>query len=382
MLVKCFIAGLHYTRMASYAPSMAQNQGRLWLISFLVSLIVCLLGFLLFGLLSLSSLVLSHAAPITRAVEEQIVIIMAPKLQTPAAVAAVTPTAPTQKQFTRTSADQESAPPTASQFIGDRDTTATSDAAPIPGAPELPSQSGRDPRNPHDIETTQSRTQAGALEHQMVAKNTPTPPSPTQPTPPPAEVTPAETLPKPVADDITQKEQLKIPEQKMLTGDQPTERNLPKEEIKPKEKQQTAELPKPKQDTPDAAAKDPGFRGNQEKTKLSGSISRKGKSALNVTNTAMGRYQAALSRAIEAEWNANCTKYRDFITPGILTLRFVIDENGKVRSVNVVEMIDAGEIQKGFTLNSIRQAKLPSIPNDLKKELDGEPIELLYNFYF
>jgi hypothetical protein len=45
-------------------------------------------------------------------------------------------------------------------------------------------------------------------------------------------------------------------------------------------------------------------------------------------------------------------------------------------------MVDAGEIQKGFTLNSIRQAKLPSIPNDLKKELDGEPIELLYNFYF
>ena len=168
----------------------------------------------------------------------------------------------------------------------------------------------------------------------------------------------------------------------MLAGDQPTERNLPKEEIKPKEKQETAELPKPKQETPETAAKDPGFRGNQEKTKLSGSISRKGKSALNVTNTAMGRYHAALSRAIEAKWNANCTKYRDLITPGILTLRFVIDENGKVRSVNVVEMVDAGEVQKGFTLNSIREAELPRIPDDLKKELDGEPIELLYNFYF
>ena len=193
---------------------------------------------------------------------------------------------------------------------------------------------------------------------------------------------PAEILPKPATDDVTQKEQLKIPEQQLLTGDQPMERNLPKEEIKPKEQQTTAELPKPKQDSPENAAKDPGFRGNQEKTKLSGSISRKGKSALNVANTAMGRYQAALSRAIEAEWNMNCTKYRDFITPGILTLRFVIDENGKVRSVNVVEMVDAGEVQKGFTLNAIRQAKIPSIPNDLKKELDGEPIELLYNFYF
>jgi outer membrane biosynthesis protein TonB len=368
-------------RMASYAPSMTPNQGRLWLISFLVSLVICLLGFLLFGFLSLSSLVLSHSTPIKRAVEEQIVILLTPKVNARPAVAPTAPTPPAKKQFARTSADQESAPPIDTPFIGDRDTIATSDANPIPGAPEMPSQSGRDPRKPNDIETTQSRIQPGDLEHQSLAKKPPTPPAPTQPVPPTV-TTPLETLPKPIADDITQKEQVKIPDQKMLTGDQPIERNLPKEEIKPKEKQETAELPKPKPDSPDAAAKEPGFRGNQEKTKLSGSISRKGKSALNVANTAMGRYHAALSRAIEAEWNANCTKYRDLISPGIITLRFVIDENGKVRSVNVVEMVDAGEIQKGFTLNSIRQAKLPSIPNDLKKELDGEPIELLYNFYF
>jgi hypothetical protein len=63
-------------------------------------------------------------------------------------------------------------------------------------------------------------------------------------------------------------------------------------------------------------------------------------------------------------------------------MRFVIDPNGSVRSVSVVEMVDAGEVQKGFTLNSIRQAKLPAIPADLKKELDGEPLEITYNFYF
>jgi hypothetical protein len=45
-------------------------------------------------------------------------------------------------------------------------------------------------------------------------------------------------------------------------------------------------------------------------------------------------------------------------------------------------MVNAGEVQKGFTLKSIRQAKLPTIPADLKKELDGEPLEITYNFYF
>jgi outer membrane biosynthesis protein TonB len=140
-----------------------------------------------------------------------------------------------------------------------------------------------------------------------------------------------------------------------------------------------AELPKPK---PQQDPNEPGFRGNQQKTQLSGSISRKGRSALNVANTAMGRYQAALSRAVEAEWHKNCTKYRDFITPGILTIRFVIGPDGAVRSISVVEMVDAGEVQKGFTLGSIRQAKIPPIPAELKAEIDDDPIELIYNFYF
>jgi hypothetical protein len=96
----------------------------------------------------------------------------------------------------------------------------------------------------------------------------------------------------------------------------------------------------------------------------------------------MGRYHSALSRAVEAEWHKNCTKYRDFITPGILTVRFVISQDSSVRTISVVEMIDAGEVQKGFTLNAIRQAKIPPIPNDLKAEIADEPIELTYNFYF
>lgn len=177
-----------------------------------------------------------------------------------------------------------------------------------------------------------------------------------------------------------------------LPGDQLVERPAA-EEIAPKpqvadqaardtmEKAETAkaELPKP---TPPTKPDDPGFRGNQTKTKLSGSITRKGRSALNVANTPMGRYHSALSRAVEAEWHKNCTKYRDFITPGILTVRFVIAPDSSVRTISVVEMIDAGEVQKGFTLSAIRQAKIPPIPSDLKAEIDDEPIELIYNFYF
>jgi hypothetical protein len=130
------------------------------------------------------------------------------------------------------------------------------------------------------------------------------------------------------------------------------------------------------------AEKAPGFKGYQRKTQIRGSISRTGKSALAVENSAMGRYQATLSRAVELEWQRNCVRYRDYITPGFLTVRFVVEQNGKVRSTGFVGAMQTNEIQKGFTLNAIRQAAIPAMPADLKKELGSEPLELIFNFYF
>ena len=95
-----------------------------------------------------------------------------------------------------------------------------------------------------------------------------------------------------------------------------------------------------------------------------------------------GRYQAAVIREVEREWQRNCVKYKERITPGFLTVRFVVESTGKVRSVDFLEAADSSDLQKGFTLNSIREAKLPAMPAGLKKERRGEPLELIYNFYF
>lgn len=379
---------------------MMPNQSRLWLVSFLCSLILLLIGVFLFGVLTLTSMVFSPKRPLPRPAE-QVVVILAPALPKAVTMPAppATPAAPEvekdRPQFARTSADQESAPPAKADFIGDRDTTATSDSIPLAGAPAMPSQAGREPRRPKEIETTVSKPQDGDIAH--TAPSTPSPQPMAQPSP----RTPNENIPQKLpskastlAENRTEQEMPDKPEQKeiipkeTILGEIPVERAAKQEEIKPKpmvatedSREKTSQLPKPNKPR-EADPTTPGFRGNQEKTKISGSITRQGKSALNVANTSLGRYHATLSRAIEAEWHRNCTKYRDFITPGILTMRFVIDPNGSVRSVSVVEMVDAGEVQKGFTLNSIRQAKLPAIPADLKKELDGEPLEITYNFYF
>jgi hypothetical protein len=382
----------------------SRQEHQLWLLSFGIAVVITLALLVVIGLLILQSQLSPRVAAVMRAPEEQVVIIMAEPEPPPVP----TPLAEPEKSrpsFARTSPDQASAPPEKADFIGERDTVATSDAVPVAGAPAMPSQAGREPRRPGEIETTESKVQDGTLEHDQLAQK-PTPPTPPTPptmaaTTPPEEVrktpaqeaAPASDAPKPTPEKSRDSpETMASADTPILPGDQLTERPVaeeqaPKPQIASKppstmpEKTETAppELPKP---TPKPNANDPGFRGNQTKTRLSGSISRKGRSALNVANTAMGRYHSALSRAVEAEWHKNCLRYRDFITPGILTVRFVIAPDGTVRTISVVEMVDAGEVQKGFTLSSIRQAKIPPIPADLKAEIDDEPIELIYNFYF
>jgi hypothetical protein len=312
---------------------------------------------------------------------------------------------PPQKSFARTSPDQ-AAPPDDNNtaFIGERDTKATSDRTPDATAPPLPSQAGIDP-NDREIETTKSSYRDGKLSantnpEPMVAPAPATPASDT-PTPPEPSTT-AETKP-PTNPDIpgNDSERSTPPvREKLLDGPNPVDVQVPREaakqenikptpekrprevppappeSVKPAEEPKIAELPKP------PPPPDPAFSGFQRKTAIVGSISRTGRSALDVVDTPLGRYEAAISRAVELEFQRNCVRHRDFITPGFLTVRFFVEPGGKVRSVSFDGDMVTGEIQKGFTLNSVRNAEIPPMPPSLRKEYAKEPLELIYRFHF
>ena len=246
------------------------------------------------------------------------------------------------------------------------------------------------------METTESRYQDGSLKSNQAAKPQ-TPPAP-MPTPPALNpdptladtAKPGENSPSPGKDDS---QSTPSPRDKLLSGPNPVDVPVPREVPKKSESKPTppktakqgkpapkpAELPKPPAAKP---ATDPAFKGYQRKTAIIGSISRTGRSSLNVADSALGRYQAIISRAVEQEWQRNCVRHRDFITPGFLTVRFFIQTNGKVKTVQFVGSMETGEVQKGFTLNSIRDAEIPPMPAALKKEYDQEPLELIFNFYF
>ena len=410
--------------MTSHAATAKRGDGRLWATALGLSLLCNAALLFVAGLAVIESQQFQHATPVTTPPAESVRFI-APELAAaatdPAASAAATAAEPAQEVlipghdpgFARTSDDQRGKRPDHPAFIGERDTQATSDATPDPNAPAMPAQAGIQPRHPGDFETTESHYQDGALTDSaaLPADLSPSPaatalPSlPSPPSPPsdpalaPATAALGETTDSPGTAD---KPASPAPPARLAEGPIPVELPVPltNSQQAPNAAAQTqpragthdglptandlkeAKATPTPRETPHETPKDPAFRGYQRKTTIHGSISRSGRSALDVEDSPLGRYQATISRAVELEWQRNLVRYRDVVTPGFLTVRFFVDVKGKVRNVQFVGAMQTGQLQKGFTLNSIHDAAIPAMPAEVRKDFQDDPLELIFNFYF
>ena len=382
--------------MNSSASTASRSDAHLWAIALGLSLLVNAAILLAVGFISLKSQIFQKTRPVPPAVATETMVTIFPEIVVSAVSSEPVAPASSKPSFARTSEDQLAPTPEKPAFIGERNTQATSDRSPDATAPPLPSQSGIAPKNREDYETTESRYQDGSLASDQVSK--PLPPTPSPPAVPtvadPAVAenpSPGENTDTPGEDDSKSSPP---PRERLLEGPNPVDVAVPQDTaesdaIKPTPPKSSKDgRPEPKADDAPkpapatAATNDPGFRGYQRKTAIVGSISRTGRSALDVADSPLGRYQALISRAVEQEWQRNCVRHRDFITPGFLTVRFFVETNGRVRSVQFVGDMETGEVQKGFTLNSIRDADIPAMPASLRKEFAKEPLELIFNFYF
>ena len=293
------------------------------------------------------------------------------------------------RKFARTSEDQAGAPDEPTDLLGERNTLAASEKAPTPGAaPNVPSQDGVNPLFQGQVETVNRDYKDGSVGMDKTGKETETPQE--------------ETASRKEGKDIEEVKKTELiepekdstrPKNKHLA--QGEKRPVMNEgEIKPKveEKPKTKELAKERASEGDKEnhqgdavkqkPKKDGFSGHSRKNRVVGSISRRGKSAQNVKNSPVGRYQAQVSKAVELQWRRNCEQYRDHIVPGVISIRFYVDAKGKVSGIRIQEVVEANYIEQGFTQRAIRQVKLPKMPRSVVKELDGDPLELIYNFYF
>lgn len=358
-----------------------RSDARLWLTAILLSLGLNVVVVLALALMVIHSLIFVLPPEDLTAVppEEERVIEIVPVTRAPDPPA---PEAKPEGGFVRTSPDQATERVENPSFIGEHDTRAASETDPVAGAPDLPGQEGIEPRA-GEMELTESDYQDGDLAHDADGGAMPDPLSAEaregseSSEPPPLE--PAE------GQGEVRVEETQPPPDRLLEGPMPVDRPVPMEQVEeepkpaPREERQEEVVEQPK---PRSLPQDPGFRGNQQKTRLNGSISRRGTAALDVENTELGRYHAALSRAIEKAWQKKMFDNRDVLMPGVLRLQIVLDANGRVRSVNALDEVGGSRIQRGLTIGAIREADLPEVPAGVKRELDGEPLELLYNFIF
>jgi hypothetical protein len=314
---------------ASSSPAANRGEGRLWVISLGLSLLVNALALAALGFATLRAEITRQIQPPPTSPAAQVTTVQISREM----LATATLPAAARPRFANTQADQTAAtPPTTQGLSGERNTQATRSHTPQPSAPPLPSQVGIQ-KPAQDLETTEQDSQ----DRSPAAAKT-LPPSPAATT--------------------------------LLSGPNPVAVPIPKDPE-----------PKPPLAKPVAPA-DPALQTAARKAVIVGSISRSGRSALDVTDTPLGRYQATISRAVEQEWKRNCVRHRNFITPGFLTVRFYVEPSGKVRTVQFVGDMVIGEVQKGFTLSSIREATIPPMPAAIRKAYKKEPLEIIFNFYF
>src|SRR5213592_4150053 len=117
------------------------------------------------------------------------------------------------------------------------------------------------------------------------------------------------------------------------------------------------------------------YRRLKERTHIYGNITTHGISAVNALGTPLGRYQKIVADSIGSRWYNYVEQKRDLITIGTLRLRFDIDRSGQVKNVKITEN-SSNEAFANVCLQSVLEAHLPPIPEDIANTLPPEGLEV------
>jgi len=117
------------------------------------------------------------------------------------------------------------------------------------------------------------------------------------------------------------------------------------------------------------------YRRQKERNNVAGNITNRGISSVNALGTPLGRYQKIVADSIGSRWYTYVDQKRDLINIGTLRLRFVIDPSGRVKNLKVTEN-SSNEAFASVCVQSVLEAHLPPIPEDVVKSLPPEGLEV------
>jgi len=235
-------------------------------------------------------------------------------------------------------------------FESNANSIAASETAPT-GDLALPSQDGKD-RPGLDLDNQRySLNKKGAAGQPATAQSNPTP----QPsTAPQLSATPAEAqTPAPSA----------APDQFAMLTARPT----PPPAVQTPAPPQAQTTPVPQQ--PSSA-----YQPERQRTRVGGNISNRGISSVNALGTPLGRYQKIVTDAIGSRWYAYTQSRMDLISIGTLRVHFFVDRTGKIKDLKVLGNT-SNEAFANICLQSILDANLPPIPDDVADTLPSEGLE-------
>ena len=123
------------------------------------------------------------------------------------------------------------------------------------------------------------------------------------------------------------------------------------------------------------------YQPMREKTRLAGSISNRGSSAVNAVGTPLGKYQKLVYDAIGSRWYAYMAQSGDVVSIGTVRVTFWVDRSGRVKPGSLkVRENNANEAFANVCLQSILEIQLPPIPEEVAGTLPPEGLEQEINF--
>lgn len=263
-----------------------------------------------------------------------------------------TPPAQAEQQYVRTDDDQktdqkqDNAP-----FQSDKDTAAASEKQGNQQAP-LPTQDGKDLESlmfkNNDFSLAMngqdySRNSANGGEN---ATSTPAPTPDTTPTPAPT-----------AKDDD-------------LAMSKPTPTPLPTPSPNPA---------KNKQNQPGAPRT--AYRPQSIISRMQGNVSTRGHSSVSALGTPQGRFEKAVEDAVGSLWYYFVQQRSDLINAGTVRIEFVVSPSGEVLSARVVSN-SSNETLATCSLQSVRQAKIPPMPQELIPLVPERGLEFTFSFNY
>jgi TonB family protein len=123
------------------------------------------------------------------------------------------------------------------------------------------------------------------------------------------------------------------------------------------------------------------YRQEQRITRMQGNINNRGRSSIAALGTPQGRFEKAVQDAIGSRWYYYVRERSDLINIGTVQIKFYVRPNGKVEDVKVLRN-SSNETLASTSLQSIIEANIPPMPDELSPLLSGDRMEFTMSFNF